>query len=144
MRIDPKEVLQQMKNHGEVLAIGYYSGGDDEGGCEDVTVYKWSESLPAEWKPQNITVELIKGKNPEDIPGVEKRGHYEHECCIQAFFEQIVWDEYSTFAGEFYTNGTMTIIAPNGIYPEGMIDVSGQDEVREWVEKDVFHFPKED
>lgn len=94
-----EEVFAFIESKGGDSAVIDYSGGHDEGGINSIGIYK-DDNLVCEleeprerWNPETKTYELVGDKGEEKF--------------IKAII-QPVYEEYHSFAGEFYVDGTLT------------------------------------
>jgi hypothetical protein len=122
-----------------------FSGGNDEGGVQDITLHpKAREGI----SPDNTEMSLSEGY--EDLRFIDGqfvklksgwqgiRGGYEpttttDEDFLRSALGIPVYDKYSTFAGEFYVSGKLIwyVEAMDG-REAGSIVIVGQEEVSSW------------
>jgi len=127
---DKDKALRFLRDHNVVKCVIDYSGGNDEGGVDNtrVTYADGREELNPSWC-QRTYAPMVP--NPDTGKWERKTLTTEQERaneCADAI-EQPVYDRYSTFAGEFYVDGTVEYNVP-----EGKVRIDGNEQVSTWEE----------
>jgi hypothetical protein len=99
--------LQALRAAGFVSAVVRYSGGHDEGGADGITVTRGdgtTEELRETYHyPQRWDDEARVYVNVPDLRTAEEKA----TNTLYAALCQPVYDEWGSFAGEFYVNGSI-------------------------------------
>lgn len=112
--------MLEEKNVAEVQI--YFQGGNDEGGCDNILLFdvegnkisEMTEWYPAqEWCPETRTWKTLE--KPTD-----------DQLLSKALCEP-VYDKYSSFAGDFYVNGTL-----HWLVKDRVVKMDGSEEVSTW------------
>ena len=104
---DPKEqAFRLMATLGITRADVYFQGGHDEGGVDEIYVWKGEEKteIPVVYDGDNIEWDeeskTWKAKKEEEKSDLEK---------LSVLLQGPVYAEYDSFAGEFYVNGVVRL-----------------------------------
>ena len=100
------EVFERLRKMGVVRAVVEFSGGNDEGGAEDIVLYDAAGKRIGEvdgappgsrWDPEQ--------KWFVEVPTTAKR---RAEADLAEALEAPVYEEFGTFAGDFSVGGRVT------------------------------------
>lgn len=94
------EIFTALSQGGYSGAIIHFSGGNDEGGVDQIELLKGEERIELNYQEGTYNRETHAIEySPEDRPKAE----------LWETLSQPIEDEYGSFAGEFYVSGTITV-----------------------------------
>lgn len=108
--MDKTYVLDELRKRGASKALVSFSGGNDEGGVDNIT----------------LSLKLANGTETEQELEVWGSKGTDDEKLVSEL-SAAVYDRYYSFAGEFYVNGDVVVDVE-----EGTVTMSTSEEVPTW------------
>ncbi len=122
--MNKSEVWNELKKRGVVKVVVEFSGGGDEGGVDDTTLFAADGKVYGKLGPYFPNKKWDGTKNEWILlkqPTVD-------EALSEALSEP-VYDKYSSFAGEFHVNGTVVWDVETLV-----VKMSGNESYEQWDE----------
>lgn len=116
------QVFAEIARRGADRAVVHFSGGNDEGGADDVTLFKGEEKV----------AELQEWHFPERGDGKPAHGEKSNDDLVHALVAP-VYAQYGSFAGEFSVYGTVTWDTATKTAKMSKEEQSGYDHSEEYV-----------
>lgn len=120
-------IFDEMRKLGVDYLEAYYSGGNDEGGIDDVHLFRRA----APRKRKNVEARPVAGTLTKvekiELPGPVKYLDYDHP--LHEALDELLSIDFGSFAGEFNAHGVIFADIPSGrVWREGEVSSYSYDE----------------